>query len=353
MSELLLNVNNGKHGGWLNVTVRRSLETIADSFELSVTNRWKDQPDPRPIAAGNACDISIDGERVITGYIDDVYPNYDASQHSVDVAGRSKTGDLVDCSFFSGEDFKGKTFDAVATTVCAPFGIDVVTAVDVGAPFAQTQKMEPGETVFEFLERLARYRALRLASTVDGALLITRTGSKYVATPLKLGDNILSASGNFSLRDRFGEYLVLGQSTGDDQNWGNAGKSSSEPVFDDALKGRYRPTVVMADGNITTDECKRQAEWQRNTRLGRSGGIVYTVLGWHHADGLWEPNTLVSVVDEFMAVNDERLITEVQYILDEQGERTEIQVMRPEGFYLIAVPEVGDSASLWTKKAAA
>ena len=317
MSELLLNVNNAKHSGWLNVNVRRSLETIADSFELSVTNRWKGQTTPRPVAAGNACNISIDGDTVITGYIDDVYPNYNAKNYSVNAAGRSKTADLVDCSFFSNEDFKGKTFDAAANTVCAPFGIDVVVETDVGAPFAKVQKMEPGETVFEFLERLARYRALRLTSTVDGNLLITRTGSKRVATPLKLGVNVLSASGNFSLRDRFREYLVLGQSTGDDQSWGSAAKSSSEPVFDNELaRGRYRPTLIIADGNITTDECKRQAEWQRNTRLGRSGGIVYTVNGWHHADGLWEPNTLVTVADEFMEINEERLITEVQYVLD-------------------------------------
>ena len=353
MSELLLNVNNGKHAGWLAVNIRRSLETIADSFELSVTNRWQDQVEPRPIAAGNACDISINGETVITGYVDDVYPNYDARSHSVDVVGRSKTADLVDCSFFSGEDFKGKTFAVAAKTVCDPFGIDVVVDTDIGAPFAQTQKMEPGETVFEFLERLARYRALRLTSTVDGDLLITRTGSERVATPLQLGVNILSASGAFSFRDRFQEYVVLGQRTGDDQSWSGANASSSGSVIDDGLsKGRYRPTLIIADGSINTDECKRQAQWHRNTRFGRSGGIVYTVSGWFHADGLWQPNTIVTIVDRFMDIDGERLITEVQYILDEQGERTEIRVMPPEGFDLIAIPETGDSVSGWQRQAA-
>jgi len=353
MSELLLNVDNAKHAGWTHINVRRSLETIADSFELSVTNRWKDQVEPRPIVTGNACNISIDSARVITGYVDDVYPNYDARQHSVGVVGRSKTADLVDCSFFSGEDFKGKTFDAVAKTVCEPFGIDVVTDTDIGTSFAQTQKMEPGETVFEFLERLARYRALRLTSTVDGDLMITRTGTERVATPLQLGNNILSASGNFTMRDRFQEYVVLGQRTGDDESWGNANASASGTVRDDGMtNSRYRPTLIIADGSITTDECKRQAEWHRNTRLGRSGGIVYTVQGWHHADGLWKPNTLVPVVDQFMDIDGDRLITEVQYILDERGERTEIQVMQPEGFDLLALPETSDSSSGWQRQAA-
>jgi prophage tail gpP-like protein len=346
MSELLLNIDGVKYSGWLNVTVRRSLETLADSFELSVTERWKNQTTRRPIAAGSACNISIDGERVITGFVDDVVPNYDAEQHSVDVAGRSKASDLIDCSFFSAEDFKGKRFDVIVKKVCAPFGIDVIVNADVGEAFTQSQKIEPGETVFEFLDRLARYRALRMVSSAEGALLITRTGTERVKTALRLGENILAASGSFSYRERFGEYSVMGQSTGDDNLFGAV---AAEPfgVYRDSAITRYRPTVRIADGNINTDECKRQAKWERNTRMGRSGSIVYTVSGWRHADGLWTPNTLVPVDDIFMDVLADRLITEVQYILDDQGERTEIQVMRPEAFDLAAVPEDNDDESSW------
>jgi prophage tail gpP-like protein len=333
-----LTVDGVKHAGWKSVHIRRSLETIADSFDLSVTERWSGQSRRRPIRAGAECMLSIEDDVVLTGYVDDAIPNYNADEHTIEIAGRSKTGDLVDCAHNSNEDFKGKTFLQAADTVCFPFGINVELDADVGAPFARKQVMDRGETVFDFLERLARYRALRMVATPEGNLLITRASNVRVNTPLILGQNILSASGAFSQRDRFSQYQVYGQSTGDDETSGAPTAEAYGESSDDRVN-RYRPTVIMADGDITTDECKRQAQWHRNTRFGRSGAVVYTVLGWRHDHGLWQPNRLVSIVDAYTGVFGDRLISGVQYIFDDQGQRCELQVMPPEAFDLVVLPE--------------
>lgn len=340
MSDVVLQIDGRNHYGWTSIGIKRSLESIADSFELALTDRWHGQTQRRRIRAGDECTLSIDGELIITGYVDDVIPEYDARQYSITVAGRSKAADLVDCSYQGSTVYKGKTFTDAAVHICARFGIGIDVDVPVGAAFTQPHKIEPGETAFELLDRLARYRAVRLVSQPNGDLLITRAGLVRTTTPLQLGGNVLSASGSFSLRDRFGEYNVLGQQSGDDTLNGEVAAGSHGQADDTQIK-RYRPTVIQAD-SINNAECDTQAHWHRNAQYGRSQAIVYTVQGWTHAAGLWQPNRLVPVRDEFMHINGDRLVSAVQYILDENGQRCEIQVMPAEAFDLVELPEPAD-----------
>lgn len=340
MSNVVLQIDGTNYTGWKSLAITRSLESIADTFELSLTDHWPADSAPKPIRMGKPCIVKINNETVITGYVDDVIPDYDANQHRLTVTGRSKAADLIDCSVMDNTVFKGKTFLDVARHVCKPYGITVTTEVLVGAPYANKHSVEPGETAFEFLDRLARMRALRMVSTPDGNILITRTGSERVGTPLVLGGNIKSARGHFTLRDRFSRYDVYSQQDTDDFTFGKAANGSFG-TFEDTLVRRYRPTVIQAT-NITPDECKRQAQWHCNTRFGRSQSIVYTVLGWQHKGGLWQPNKLVPVNDRYMVIDGDRLISAVNYLLDEDGERTELEVMPPEAFDLVALPEGSD-----------
>jgi prophage tail gpP-like protein len=347
MTELVLLVDGVRYGGWKEVRVRRSIEQGADSFELRLTDRWEPDSLPRPITPGVPCRLLLDGEPVITGHVDDVAPDYDAARHGVSVIGRSALGDLIDCAL-PGEQrqFAGRTLAQIARALCAPFGIDVRVAVhDTGGAFRQVA-YEPGQSVWEFLEELARIRALRLLSTPDGALLITRAGSERLATPIALGDNVLRAAGAFSYRDRYSVYIVQGQQTGYDENFA-AASSALIGRAEDTRVARYRPSVQLAEGPVTAADCRRRAQWQRNTAWGRTQGIVYTVPSWSHAEGLWAPNRLVRVRDSYLGLDDWRLIAGVQLVLDAQGERAEIQVMPPEAFDLLPLPEPAPDAVGW------
>ncbi|WP_330178313.1 hypothetical protein [Candidatus Vondammii sp. HM_W22] len=71
-----------------------------------------------------------------------------------------------------------------------------------------------GETVFEYLETLARQQSVRLVTDPTGDLVITRAGIECVGTALVLGENIEEAEGEFSHRDRFSHYYVTGQRAG-------------------------------------------------------------------------------------------------------------------------------------------
>lgn len=87
---------------------------------------------PGPYSRGAACRVLVDGLAVITGYVDDVRISCSASEHSVTVRGRDKTGDLVDCCAPSMQ-LAGASLAVIARNLCAPFGIEVVDAIGTEA----------------------------------------------------------------------------------------------------------------------------------------------------------------------------------------------------------------------------
>lgn len=161
--DVRLEINGVKYGGWTKISIRRGIGQVAGTFELSITERWPGQPIPAKIELGASCVVTVDGAPVITGYVDDVAPSYNAASHTVSVTGRDKTCDLVDCCPPSTQ-LKGATLAAVARSLAAPFGIEVVDETGVGV--VPGFKTNPGDTVFETLEQLARAKGVLLLSLI-------------------------------------------------------------------------------------------------------------------------------------------------------------------------------------------
>lgn len=343
MSEIVLKVDGVLHGGWTQISVQRSLDMIADAFELTLTDRWSEDTKPRPIKLGAACEIVIDGELVVSGYVEDVTPAYDAQRHSITVAGRSKLGDLVD-SMLAAKEYNQRSLKQIAEDILLPFKINFVVADAVQAELDtkySLKRINAGDSAFELLNNLCQRRAVRMVSNEKGELVFTRAGTQRINTALTLGDNILSASGEFSQRERFAIYTVNGQT--ESSGLTAVSGSSSASVADKNIK-RHRPFVNMMDGNMNIADCKKLAQWECNTRFGRGESVVYTVLGWRHADGLWSINNLVPVNDAFMDINEDRLITEVRFLMDDTGQRTELRVMPKAAYDLLALPDETDDA---------
>jgi prophage tail gpP-like protein len=292
---------------------------------------------------GNPCEVWVDDQKLITGYVDDVNLRHSATERTIEVEGRSKVADMSDCAlplFNEKAHFTNQNFFALAKRFAKHFDIDVVDEVGNFKP-ARVRVLDVGQRVFEFMEELSREEAVLLISNPDGNLVITRASDKRVGTALELGKNILSADGRFSMKDRFSVYHFQGQLGSWNENYGEASAHVTGRAED--LRVRYRPTVVLAEGAATAGAIRRRAEWQRNVNYGRSMQATYTVLGWHHADGLWEPNRLVRIVDEWMGLGGVWwLISAARFRLDENGRRTELTVMPKEAFDLIPLPPKDD-----------
>jgi len=330
-----LKVDGAFYGGWTSLRVSRSIEQMAGTFELEVTEHWPGQPLAAPIRPGHACQVLLDGTPVITGYIDTVEPSYDANSHTVRVTGRDQTGDLVDCSaVHKGGQWHNVGIATLARDLIAPFGIKLVIETDTGAAFSG-HKIEPGETVFECLERAARMRALLLISNPLGDLVITRAGRSLVPVQLEEGQNIKSARGEFSWKDRFSTYTVKGQDKGTDEWYAENAAHPSATVRDSAIT-RYRPLVVLAEEHGHGATLRDRAEWEKNVRMGRGNRGSITVQGWRHAGGdLWQPNSLVRVRSPLLWLDADMLIVGCTWTLDERGTHTELTIARREAFDLI------------------
>lgn len=212
--DIILEVDGRRYGGWKSIDISRGLEQCAGTFRLSVTDRWPQQNEPRGIKAGAACRVTIDGRAVITGYVDDVEASWSATSHEYRVSGRDKTADLVDCCPPSLQ-LKGADLPALARRWAGLFGIEVVVEAECNKAVPGF-KTEEGETCFEMLERLARANAVMLTSDGDGRLVITRAGTRKAAAALQMGGNLLRFSLSSSMKDRFSEVTVKGQSAGSD-----------------------------------------------------------------------------------------------------------------------------------------
>ncbi|ABE45635.1 phage baseplate assembly protein [Polaromonas sp. JS666] len=338
MPDIQLKVNGAIYGGWKSMRLERGMEQCAGMFDLGVTELWPEQMAAREIAPGDECTVLLDGQTVITGYVDEMTLSYSANSHDIAVRGRDKTADLVDCSALKpAGQWSGRKLEQIAADLCKPFGIEVITLVSTGKAFPNFA-LQQGETVFEAIERMARIRAVLLTNDGKGNLVITRAGTTRVGTPLMLGQNLLEADATLNYRDRFSTYIMKGQAAGGDFFSGKAASQIKAVANDPTIK-RYRPLVVVSEGQDIAASLKDRVLWEANVRAARSNDITCKVQGWSHVDGLWEPNTLVHITDAWLRLDAELLIKKVGYQLDAGGSITELTLTSPDAYKLLPLKD--------------
>jgi prophage tail gpP-like protein len=340
--QVVLQIGSDRHTGWQEVRIRLSLDQIADEFELTLTERWSESGDVRPVSPDEACTLQIGDELVLTGYLDEVLPDYDPEQHTIVASGRSKAGDLIDCSGRE-QRLDGRTLQQIAQTLAQPYGIEVVDTVGAAKPF-RAFVLEDGQPIAEAIERAAQIRGARVVSDAQGRLLIVHAVQREIRTPLVLGENIRRASGVFSNRDRFNEYIVEGQTPGDNE-WNGASASGPRGTAQDPRVRRPRTTLVVCDTPADSGDCTARAELEARMRWAKGRGVTYTVGGWKHEQGVWRPGDLVPVRDAYLGLDEKLLVSAVQLIEGLAGRRAELRVVPPAAFEPIPIPEPEASGS--------
>ncbi|WP_188260876.1 phage baseplate assembly protein [Azospirillum tabaci] len=347
-------VNGSDYGGWKAVSISAGIDRQARDFTLVVTDRWPGSDVPRRIAPGDACKVYIGSDLVLTGYVDGTPITYDATSVTVGVKGRSRTADLVDCSAINAPgQWKGRKIEQIAADMAAPYGVPVIAVVDTGAPIADHQ-LQPGESVFESIDRLLKLRALLSTDDAQGRLVLTRAGSAKATTALVVGENVLSGSADLDFRDRFSEYVVKGQRQGSESDAkatlidfsGNSKPAAATSQVqarqaDSGIK-RKRVLVIVADGQPDGVSARDRARFEAAHRAGKSYQASYTVQGWRQASGaLWEPNQIVHVRDPILGFSLDMLVAEVTYGLSESGTTTTLTVAPMAAYELL--PESPDA----------
>ncbi len=341
MSELTLLVDGKRYAGWKSVRVTRSIESIAGSFALDVSDRWGDG-DPWPIAEEDGCVVDIDGIVVIDGYVDKRSLSASKDARTLSYSGRDRAAALVDCSAIveAGTVSKSKwTFYNVdvfelATKIAEPFGIRVSLQAGLGSVLAKDKKVvvHPGDTCFEVIARVAGAAGVLVVSDAKGGIVITRGGTER-ATPLVEGQNILTASVEYDASDRFRRYLISSQVPGTDEASGEATRVQAEAI-DQGVRRTDRVILIRPEKGYSTPDSRRRADWEARIRAARAEKVSVTVLGWKQPNGkLWPINTLTQVhAPNLIGVDGDLLISQVEHSIGDAGEVTQISLVRPDAF---------------------
>lgn len=339
MDDLELLVNGRRYSGWTSIGVTRAVDASAGAFTVTLTERWESrqgdaaQIEPWPILPGDKCEVRLGGVPMVVGYVDIFRPGYSATDHTINIQGRDRTSDLIDCSaVHTPDEWRNLDLLAFARILAKPFGVNVSAEVDVGKPFPVC-KLQQGETAFEAIERHARQRKVLLMPDGAGGLLITRAGNRKAMVSLVQGENILAASGSIDHSQRFSSYLVKGQASYSAESDGE-GEAHIEGAVKDSGVARYRPMLTIAEAGGSTADALERATWEANSRIGKSATATIDVQGWRQRPGgpLWEPGLLVSVRSPWLRMNGVMIIRQVTYERGDSGTTSKLEIVSPQAF---------------------
>lgn len=338
--EVALIVTGRRYTGWKSIRVIRSIESLAGSFALEVSDRWGGQEELWPIVEEDACRVEIDDQVVIDGYVDERDLSLSATSLSLTYSGRDRAAALVDNSMIvagagvTGNKWTYRNIDVAqfATAVAAPFGVKV--SVQPGLVLKKDPLLvaHPGETGFEAIKRATGSAGVMAVSDGAGGILITRAGTGR-ASGLIQGSNVLSASVKYDGKDRFRRYLISTQVPATDEASGDATRIQAEAT-DLGVRRLDRVIVIRPDKGYNTAEARRRADWEARVRAARAQTVMIGVQGWTqpNTNALWPLNALALVSVPRIGINGDMLISQVEYSIGEGGRVTQLHLVRPDAF---------------------
>jgi prophage tail gpP-like protein len=340
-------VNGTIYTGWVSVRISRSISAVAGSFELVVANNWTSKKKGWIISPLDECVIKIDGEPVITGYVDKISSSFDGSSRSITISGRDKTADLVDCSYVGPASLDRITLFTLIQTVIKPFGLTFMSEVLLGTK-VEDFKAQQGETAFAFLERIMRLRGLLLSSDVHGNLVVSQIGLKRATSAIHEGFNALSCSFDLDATNRFSEYIVKGQSAGSEE-WEPQQTNEVQEKYTDPEVKRYRPTIIVAEGSVDPSLAGDRAEWEGINRAAKSSSLKVKIRGWKKEDGtLWVPNEIVNFESEYFGFKLDLLISAITYSQSSDGgTESELTLERKDAYQKVNSKIPSKSRDIW------
>lgn len=338
--EITLTVDGKLYRGWIDVNIERSLDRFAHTFKLTYIDRWSDHVEPWPIRTGAACQVRFGTELLITGFVDVVTFKINAQAWTLTAAGRSKTGDLVDCSaVHKGGAWENKIAEDIAVDLVAPFGLAVRQQTPDNEKLPKFAIME-GESVHDALDRLVKNRGYlchTLASGDVGMLqLVSFSGNAY---NLPVGEAI-EREYSEDIQDRFSEYRLRSQTAATAENGDAVTVTRKVDGITDPEVKRYRPLVVVADSASDRTQLEKRGKWERNVRAGRAIRVQYTMPGVLDELGMpWTPGVHHRVKDEALGIDEELLLVSATIDVNNHELTTQIELTRPQAFSLLEWPD--------------
>jgi prophage tail gpP-like protein len=308
--------------------VRAAFNEAARSFRLEVAAELGASATNAIFKVGAKLTIMANGDLLLTGFVDQKQPRIEANNAMIAVSGRSNSGDLIDSSakHDTGR-FKKKD----------PLEIGNEVAKGIAAKFTTDQQLEklphyqinPGESCFRLVEKMARQQGMTICGEADGNAKITKAGSKRHSGGLIEGQNILTGASDHNGSNRHSEYTVRGQ-----RPFGHGVDNLEiEAIARDKGVDRHRPIIIYQDEDTDKKRAKKRAKNRKDRAAGHALKATIDTQGFRDQGGkLWEPGYLVWVESPFLDIAQDMLIESVTYMQSEQGSIATLGLTDPRSY---------------------
>jgi len=252
---------------------------------------------------------------------------------------------------------KGFTLKQLAEQVIKNIGLDITVddekVKDLEPFFGDSPGSgEVAEKGFDIIERYARKRQVLLTNNGDGNLVFIRgdQGQQDFKLIHRIPpedtsfNNILEGEINIDDSDRFNRYVFHSQGNPvqasksdipkDDENL--VGRKNKDKEQDPDIR-KSRVLQLQAENSSDIEDLETRAQWEADVRKSRSLVYTYRVVGHSGGVGIYKPNRIIQVVDDYAFENDtELLIKDVTFEVDsDQGNTTQLTLVRKNAFTLI------------------
>ncbi len=340
-NEVTITVNQRLITGWTEVAVVMGLEIMPWTAELGLTSEDPQTSLRMLIRPGDACQVMIGTQLVITGYVVTVVDAAAPGEHMLRVTVASKSTDLVECSaLLSSYQMSSTNALAIARMVCERSGITVSTINDAGNASIQLFSVILSETGYQVIERVCRLAGVLFYDQPDGNIVFSGVGTKRAASGFQVGSNVENVVQVRSLAARYSRVIPVLQTTDVLQTAPTADRLADQmnslTVVDPAIDPRVsrdRPMLILIEaGDANYEIARRRAQWEVNRRYGRSQAITLTCDKWRDSAGkLWQPNAVVPFTDHDGNTRD-LVIGEITLRAGQDGTHADLVLMPPEAF---------------------
>lgn len=361
---MLLEVNGVQFDNFTAASCEIRLDALSNTFSFEAVAADGVE---LPFKGGEACRVIINNTPVLTGFIEVVEVNYNASEHTIRIQGRDKTGDLLDSNIDKISDLRAPiTLKEIIEKIISNIGADIKVIEEVTTePFSKAQDVaapEPGDNAFDFIEKYSRKRQVLLTSNGDGNVVITSGSAETALGSIQhiIGasdNNVLASSFSFDTTGRYNVYRFASQlnpfalnSAGDIGLDSVAGQDGG--VTDPSVR-IGRQLILIAEAPNSDDQNEARAKWEANIRKAR--GLVYsvTVPGYQvdrtdPSSNLWQINKLHQIVDDYLGKSEPMLCNSVTFTLDNDGgELTSLSFVDQKAYSLdLEKPQTSKTAGL-------
>lgn len=263
---------------------------------------------------GKSIEVTLGGETILTGVIDDINEPIGKGQHSISLSGRDLAGQLLDCSapVFEGREM---SLSQILRQFLTPYQIKH----DIEAPttaIRQKVTVDVGETVWDAISKAAAANGLWQWFTPEGVLKVGEPNPKTaIVAHLILrrdgvGNNLESLTRQRSLNDRYSSITVMSQS-GQVQptfyqdvaetpaNESENGQPNIKATLTDSGLGIHRPKIVMSGDCENVDAARAKAKKMMIDGQLNGHNLTAVVKGHYSETGVrWQPRQRVTLLSE-------------------------------------------------------